>query len=308
MTVDQMEDILTRLGLPVMSNRGDEIQTTCPAHEERTGHVDHNPSLWINAETGAFICFSCQFKGGVSTLISYTQQISFEDASEWISSADGLGRRLERVVSPKPTFEEVNEVTESMLSAFTQPTAAMLRGRGLSPASAARYGVLWDQRKDAWILPIRDPLTNTLLGWQEKGVNGRYFKNYPKGVQKSQTLFGYNCYKGGTMIVVESPLDAVRLASVNISGGVATYGALVSKTQINLMRGADRLIIAMDHDEAGVESAKSILEYSKKYNFECLFFNYSNTDQKDVGGMSSGEIQYGIENAMHSLRGVKALT
>lgn len=308
MTVEQMEDLLTRLDLPIMSVRGYEIQTICPAHLERTGHVDHNPSMWVNADTGAFICFSCQFKGGTTTLISYITKIPFDQASGWIESADGLGKRLERVVSPSPTFEEVTTVTESMLSAFTQPTAEMLRGRGLSPASAAKYEALYDPRKNAWVLPIREPLTGALLGWQEKGVDGRHFRNYPKGVQKSRTLFGYRTYAGGTMTVLESPLDAVRLHSVGIVGGVATYGSLVSTEQVNLIRGAERVLVAMDHDEAGRESSKKMLEFSKKYGFECLFFNYSETDQKDIGGMSASEIRYGIENARHSLRGERALT
>lgn len=308
MTTDQMEDILTRLGLAVVNIRGDEVQTECPAHLERTGHVDHNPSMWINADSGAFICFSCGFKGNTQYLISYVQGIEYEAASEWLSGVDGLQLRLERAVLAKPEREEPETITESMLSAFKRPTVEMLRGRGLSPASADKYEVRYSESKDAWILPIRDPLSNALLGWQEKGVHGRYFKNYPKGVQKSRTLFGYNTYKGGTMIVVESPLDAVRLSSVNVFGGVATYGSMVSKDQINLLRGSDRVIVAMDHDEAGRESSKAILEYSRIYGFECLFFNYSQTDQKDVGGMSSGEILFGVENARHSLRGERALT
>jgi len=303
-----MEDLLVRLGLDVVSTRGYEVQTSCPAHLERTGHIDHNPSMWVNSDTGAFICFSCQFKGGLQTLISYTQGVTYEDAAEWLTSADGLSRRLERAVAHKPTYEEVTTITESMLAAFTTPTQDMLRGRGLTMDAAEDYGVKYDSRKDAWILPIRDPLTSTLLGWQEKGVSGRYFKNYPKGVQKSNTLFGYDLYSGGDMIVVESPLDAVRLASVGISGGVATYGALVSKAQVNLLRGADRLVVAMDHDEAGVESSKALLNFSIKYGFECVFFNYSGIDCKDVGGMSKNEIVFGIDNARHSLRGERALT
>ena len=308
MTVEEMEDLLVRLDMDVINIRGDEIQSSCPAHLERTGHIDHNPSFWINSDTGAFLCFSCGFKGGVSSLISYVQNIPFESASEWLISAEGgLSRKLERAVS-KPQFEELTDISEPMLAAFSEPTPEILKRRGISPAAAARYEVLYDRRKDAWILPIREPISNSLLGWQEKGVTGRYFNNYPKGVQKSQTLFGYSAYQGGDMIVLESPLDAARLLSVGVTGGVATYGAIVSKTQINLIRGADRVIIAMDHDDAGREASMALLEASRSMGFECLFFDYSHTDQKDVGGMSKSEILEGLENAKHSLRGYKALT
>lgn len=309
MTVEEMEDLLSRLNMDVVSTRGDEVQAACPAHLERTGHIDHNPSFWINSDTGAFICFSCGFRGGVSSLIAYVQNIPFESASEWLISAEGgLSRKLERAFNNTPKFEEVSDISESMLAAFIDPPSAALKSRGITDLAAAAYGIRYDARKDAWVLPIRDAISGSLMGWQEKGLKGRYFNNYPKGVQKSLTLFGYHAYRGGDMIVLESPLDAARLASVGVLGGVATYGAIVSKAQINLIRGADRVIIAMDHDDAGREASMALLEASKSMGFECLFFDYSHTDQKDVGGMSRSEIIHGLENAKHSLRGYKALT
>jgi DNA primase len=312
MTVEEMEDVLLRLGMDVVSTRGDEIQSFCPAHEERTGHPDRNPSFWINADTGAFICFSCQFKGGVQSLISYAAGIEYEDASGWLTSGEGgLSKKLERAMNRAPKFEEVTEVTESMLSAFVEPPTSILRPRGLSMESTWYYGVKYDPRKDCWIIPIREPLTGKLLGWQEKGAHGRYFNNFPKGMQKSGSLFAYNesmLLDVDTVIVVESPLDVLRLHSVGVMGGVATFGALVSKEQINLLRGAPRLIVAMDHDDAGRASAEMFLQNSARLGFECLFFDYSHTDQKDIGGMSKDEILLGLENAKHSLRGLRAIS
>ena len=74
MTVDEMKDTLTRLDVEYYSIRGDEIQAECPAHEERTGHKDRNPSFYINADTGAFICFSCGWKGSLYTLVTVSYQ------------------------------------------------------------------------------------------------------------------------------------------------------------------------------------------------------------------------------------------
>lgn len=306
MTTDEMEDLLSRLGMEVVSVRGDEVQSYCPAHKERTGHEDRNPSFYINADNGAFICFSCQFKGNTNGLISYVQQIPFEEAQAWITSDAGLSVRFERI-DRKPHFEEVTDFSPAMIEAFTQPTDEMLKGRGIKRSVAEFYGLRYDSRRDSWIIPIVDPW-NHLIGWQEKGVSSRYFNNFPKGVKKSSTLFGYHQYTGGTMVVVESPLDVARLASVGVDGGVATYGSYLSTEQINLMRGADRLLIAMDHDDAGRESSMRILEATTKMGFDCLFFDYSHTTCKDVGGMSKLDILTGIENAKHSVRGFKALT
>jgi DNA primase len=305
MTVDDMKDTLTRLGIEYYSERGDEVQAACPAHKERTGHEDRNPSFYINADSGAFICFSCQWKGNVYTLINYVH--GDVDADTWLNSANGLSLRIQRLTKETPKIQEQTHITESMLSAFIAPPLSVLQGRGLTQGAANHFEILWDEHNKNWIIPIRDVFTNKLLGWQEKGYDRRYFRNYPAGVQKSQALFGYNRYTTGNMIVVESPLDVIRLASLGISGGVATYGSLVSTAQFKLIRGGNRVIFAMDNDEAGKASTLNLYNLCKQSEKEAWFFNYNYLDVKDVGGMSLDEIRYGIDNAKHIIHGLKVI-
>lgn len=309
MTVEEMEDTLSRLGIETVSTRGDEVQGYCPAHLQRTGKADRNPSWFINADTGAHICFSCDFKGSLYSLISYVQGIDFESAKNWAGSPSDLASKFERLTKPKKTnpIEEQTYITESMLDAFVTPPDFALQARGLTAEAAVAYDVRWDRHKENWIIPIRDPYTNKLLGWQEKGHKTRYFNNYPAGVHKSKTLFGFNNYVEGDMIVVESPLDVVRLASVGIKGGVATYGASVSIAQFNLIRSGQRIIIAMDNDTAGRSSSESILALCRDMNVEAWFFNYADNDLKDVGGMSLNEINTGLTTAKHIIHGLKAI-
>jgi len=308
MTSEDMEDLLDRLGIEVIGSRGSEVQGACPAHLERTGHVDHNPSWFINSDTGAHICFSCGFKGGLYSLISYTQGIEYEKAREWIGAEDDLIVKYDRAVREKKNeLPEQTIITESMLAAFVEPPEEALLSRGLTPSMAREYGLLWDRLRESWIIPVRDAVTGSLCGWQEKGYKTRHFNNYPKGMKKNVSLFGYQQYSGGDMIVVESPLDVVRLASVGIRGGVATFGCSVSTPQINVIRGADRVIFAMDNDDAGKQSNKELLNACKSYWFEAWFFDYSHTDCKDIGGMSKSEILDGLRSAKHMLHGDKAL-
>lgn len=306
MTIEEMTDTLSRLGIETVDSRGYEINGYCSAHEERTGHIDRNPSWWINADSGAFICFSCGWKGNLYSLISYMQDIEIGKVQDWLGSATSLVTRFERLKVPvRPPIEEVTRVTESMLSAFTSVPTEALEVRGLSASSSEEYGLRWDARNKNWIIPIREPITNKLLGWQEKGFDRRYFKNVPAGIKKSNALFGYDQYQGGTMIVVESPLDVIRLASIGIKGAVAVFGAMVSTAQVNLIRGADKIIFAMDNDDAGKSSSASLLETCKEMGIECWFFNYGEIDVKDVGAMSRAEILSGLQTAHHMLRGVK---
>jgi hypothetical protein len=305
MTVDEMKDTLTRLGIEYYSERGDEVQAACPAHKDRTGHEDRNPSFYINADSGAFICFSCQWKGNVYTLVNYIH--GDVDANTWLNEGGGLSMRMERITRVVPNIQEQTHITESMLSAFTAPPEDALRSRGLTKEAAQYFDLLWDARNKNWVIPIRDVVTNKLLGWQEKGYDQRYFRNYPTGVQKSQALFGYGQYVSGDMIVVESPLDVVRLASLGFTGGVATYGALVSSAQFNLIRGGERVVIAMDNDEAGHKSSMNLYTLCREMDKEAWFFNYNHLDVKDIGGMSLDEVRFGIDNAKHIAKGWRAV-
>ena len=303
MTIEEMKDTLNSLGLEVNDTRGDEIQINCPAHKERTGKEDRNPSLWINADSGAFICFSCQWKGNIYTLIEQVGGVAGGgnvDVAARVESS--LRSRFQRLTNPKEIkHEEPVIIHESMLSAFKGVPNFICLSRGLLPDVAWKYGVRWNSNDKSWIIPIRDPLTNKLMGWQEKGHERRIFKNTTR-VKKSDALFGYDLYEGGDMIVVESPLDVIRLASVGFPGGVAVYGCIVSDVQFNLIRGGKRVIFAMDNDKAGNEATRDLLKRSKEAGLECWLFNYSQTDMKDVGGMSQAEIVWGLENATHMLR------
>jgi DNA primase len=308
MTLDEMTEVLSRLDIEVIGNRGDEIQAHCPAHVERTGKEDRNPSWYINADSGVHNCFSCGWKGSLYSLVSYVTGTDYDKATEWLGSSDGLLAKFNRITrEAQAKIEEPSRITESMMSAFTNVPLEVAKARGLSVVDCEVYGVRWDDRNNNWIIPIRDPISNKLLGWQEKGHDRRYFKNVPSGVKKAVTLFGYNQYKRGDMIVVESPLDVVRLASVGITGGVATYGAIVSHPQFNMIRGADRIIFAMDNDDAGRASSRALLNMCHEFGAEAWFFDYGSLDVKDVGGMSLDEIQSGLENAKHMIKGDKAI-
>jgi 5S rRNA maturation endonuclease (ribonuclease M5) len=314
MRIDEMERVLTRLNIEPIQERGDEILALCPGHKELTGREDRTPSWWINAETGAHICFSCGFKGNIWSLIATVQGLKdanglldYADAKDWFYlSFDGISLlSQDDDQDDEPVFKEVTEIGESRLALFTLPPEHALKARGFTVQAADKQELLWDPKHSNWITTIRDPHTNKLLGWQEKGFSRRYFNNYPAGVKKSSTLFGLNQYRGGRMIVVESPLDVVRLESVGITGGVSTYGSMISNIQLNLIREADEIVFALDNDESGVNASKAILESSIKHGYEVRFFNYEGIDMKDVGGMSKAEILKGLETAKHSVHGMR---
>lgn len=138
------------------------------------------------------------------------------------------------------------------------------------------------------------------MGWQEK--KGHTFFNRPNDVRKSASLFGFNRLSPGqTAILVESPLDAVRIASIGIPGAVASYGAMVSDVQMRMIKQrASSLILALDNpfvDRAGREAADQIYRRWTAFGMKIKIFDYSGVTAKDPGEMSADEIEAGINNA-----------
>jgi len=274
-----VESVLLRLGIEV-DQRNDELLGLCPMHLERTGRADSRPSWSMNVETGVHHCFSCGYRGTLLTLVAEINEfetqwgrLDFEAAKDWLRqnievNFELIAKQLEEAKNSYIPVQPVLEMSEARLAIFDGvPPDWALSARGLTADACVKHSVKWDAKQQGWITPIRNPENNRLMGWQEKGQVNRYFRNRPTGVQKSKTLFGLDVWSSGTMIIVESPLDVVKLSSLGIEGGVSTFGASISQDQVDLMRRADKLIIAFDNpsiDPAGEKASRDMLARTKK--------------------------------------------
>ena len=313
---------LIRLGIDA-EQRNSELLGYCPMHLERTGREDHNPSWSMNVETGVHHCFSCGYKGTLLTLVAEVcdfktewNRLDFNAAKEWLRAhieidLELLVKQMEEARNSYVSMPKPVEMSEARLAVFNVVPDWAMSARRLSPTACELYGVLWDTRQEAWITPIRNPKTGALMGWQEKGQKTRLFRNRPTGVAKSTTMFGLDCWLGGPLLVVESPLDAVRVVSAKIGiHGASTFGVSVSDAQVMLMRQSTKLIVAFDNptiDTAGEKAAKDMFRRSKQEGFECWFFNYGDSGAKDIGDMDDDQVRWGIENARHCVFGESAI-
>ena len=305
---------------------GDELQALCPMHFKRTGKADGNPSWSINENSGLHLCFSCGYKGNLLSLICDIKGFTstwgaattpdFEAAKYWLLTSaalepEDLLKALEKSRN-RAKYEPPVPMSEARLAVFSSPPDEPLLRRRLAPDACDLYEVLWDWRKQNWITPLRDAHTDELLGWQEKGEYERYFKNRPRQMKKSLTLFGkqmigWNDTK--IVVVVESPLDAVRVFGATDIPAVATCGSFVSDEQIQLLSNAHTVIWALDNpyvDKAGRAACASLLKQSARYGVNAKFFNYDGLTVKDPGEMSNHEIRDSIEAAVDAMYGPQA--
>lgn len=289
---------LAELGVNVVreceKESGAEVLAHCPMHQARTGKEDRHPSFWVNATTGCFICFSCQYQGAFSQLVCDALDLTHAEAGRWIvTRRRGQGRKRREIVHRVEKYV----VSEPEYARLPEPPLDELKARGLTRIAAQAYGVRW--RDGAWILPIRNQWGD-LMGWQEK--RGHTFFNRPDEVKKSMSLFGWSRFTPGSVaILVESPLDAVRIGSIGIHGALASFGASVSDVQMRLIKQrASSLILALDNpfvDRAGREAADQLYRRWTAFGMPIKIFNYRDMKGKDPGELTRQEIERGIETA-----------
>lgn len=300
--------VLDELGITVLRVTGEEAIAHCAMHAERTGKPDRHPSWSCNTETGAFNCFSCGWSGPFLRLVADLLSLSRDAADDWIRQRGGIivaRRLLERGKSRETPQDDgrVFHVTEADMALFTAPPGPSLTEWGITREACRKYGVLWDEQHSMWITPIRNA-GGRLKGWQEK--NPRHFRNVPVAVAKSRYLFGGHLLQPGQQVVLlESPLDAVRLASVGVPGAVSSYGAHVSEEQMQFLFGitgsTGRIIIAMDNDTDGKKASQLIKERYPGMGTRLAFYRYRG-DEKDPGEQSGADIRYGVDHAFSTLR------
>lgn len=289
------------LGIDVVRVTGDEAWALCPSHSER------RPAWSVNLETGEHSCFACGFHGSFLHLVKFMRGIERdpegdEKAREWIRKRGGIEVAYRKLHGSERRKEKAEVITEADLALFDDPPQSALKDRDVDIESCHVYGVLWDGTTDRWILPVREPYTNLLRGWQEKGDG--VFLNRPKNLEKSHTLFGFHLLKGlDTAYLEESPLDCVRLHTYSVDGAVSGYGAAVSEIQMRLLADTvPNLVVCLDNDEAGLKMERRIFQ-EYRHAFRGLYFaDYSHTDKKDHGDMSVEEIEDTLTHKVSALR------
>ena len=311
--------LLLELDIETAEVKGVEHYALCPFHD------DSRPTTFsVNGRSGAYFCFSCGERGGLIELIAHQRGLylrtrgpngekilDYASAETWLRDK---GQTLEGL-HELPDWEREQpqerrpEMGEALLAIYTDPPVQPLLRRRLDLDACRQHGVLWYPKNRSWILPVRDPYSRGLWGWQEKQEYERGFSNYPPGIKKSRTLFGLDCLVGTRMVLVESPLDAVRLTSCGVTGAVSSYGAVVSEAQIDLiLEHADELVVAFDNpatDDAGKKASLEILSGLSK-RIDLRFLDYS-SGVKDIGDMKmDSDVRSAVANAKHAWRGKRA--
>ena len=287
-----LASVLQTAGVELTRVNERELTGRCPVHVRTIGREDKSPSWSMNASSGLWICFSCGARGTLSALLREMSGDDSISAQQFLINAG-----MQRLTASSDGVEDVPVLVDrDAFFQFERVSNKRCHGRNLDPEIVYRFGVRWNQRNKSWAIPIISPL-GQLQGWQEKKPG--WVRNFPVGVKKGQTLFGVERVRSTTIILVESPLDVVRFAGVfDKPNAVASFGATVSSEQIRLLTHvADRVVVAMDNDEAGAAASKYIYKAMDTPRRGVRWWNYNGCSAKDIGEMTDDEIERGLATA-----------
>jgi DNA primase len=292
-----VESVLFDLGVSVIRLSGDEVVAKCPMHEIRTGRPDSNPSWSINAVSLAHYCFSCGYAGSLSSLYRDLSGSVPEDLEWSIKKSSVLSAFAQSASPPEPVGPSVNEWVLS--NSFRDMPQPLLDIKRLLRQSVDAFGIKWDPTRKMWVIPIRSP-SGDLMGYQFRRKGS--VLNHPKGMEKSKTLFGFHLVDGDRAVIVESPLDVVRLHGAGVPS-IATFGAGISQEQLSIISRNIRFVVAgMDNDAAG-KSANRVLGSLRSMGCVVVPFDYGRLGgAKDPGDAKSDSVLREIWESSLSLQ------
>jgi DNA primase len=260
----------------------------CPYHNNY-----RTPSAVVSKGNGHINCFSCQESKSLVELVMFLTKKTFFEAARFIDSMktdSDITDVLDNMLKIEPEYEPYDELMIKRLhsQALNSPRAMRYyEGRRISLDSVNKFSLGYSENQDMVIIPMMNPAGNMFVGFVARSVEGKDFKNTPK-LPKSKILFNLNrAKKYDTVYVVESSFDAIRLDQNGIAA-VATLGANVSRTQIDLLvKYFNNIIVIGDNDDAGKSMQEKILD--KVGNRATLISIPSRF--KDIGDMTDNDIK-----------------
>lgn len=284
---EQIERVLSDSGIDIESEVDSHYIIFCPFHFN-----NRTPAGEVDKVSGRFFCFSCHHTVDIIELVMHISGKTYFESIRFIKNKQ-IPNNFEKDINKKLiTKTEFIEFDNSVIKKLNNNLISSKRAneylshRKINDYSKNKFTIGYSEKQDMITIPVHSP-DGILVGFVGRSIDGKEFKNTPK-LPKSKTLFNLHRVKSSSKIyVVESSFDVIRLDQCGLPA-VATLGANVSNTQIDLLKKYfyDIIIIA-DNDEAGgnmkqkiieqIGSRVSVINLDKKY--------------KDVGDMDNDQIK-----------------
>lgn len=242
-------DILEDRGLDV-KHTSDQLVMPCPICS------DHKPRLYVNPETGLWICHNCDARGNMLTLL---EQVAGYDPVEayHVAQKVGIKQKIKPQMVQAPLPIDLPEGYTPLTRDDTRswPYIAYLMRRNV-PWEGFGYTLIG---KPAYrvIIPVLEH--GAVQGWVARAITD---DRIPKIINAPQMESGRLLYNVDAVrmepdiVVVEGPFDALALPK----RAVATFGAKMSALQRIKLRALTRNLTMMwDTDDAGIKATVKVV-------------------------------------------------
>ena len=271
----------------------------CPFH-----HNTGSPAMTVNRNSGLWCCHNpaCAQRGNLEGLVMRSMDGTFQDAKRMINR---LYTKVDYVkiieeVKPPELVEFDNELIERLARDFpNSPGNTYMNGRGFTDETLRFFNVGFSNLRQAVTVPMyaEDGMP---LGFVGRHIVGKRFEN-SFGLPKSKSLWNINNAKrnSGSIIVVESSFDAMKVHQAGYSNVVAALGGSLSQHQVKqLERYAETVIILTDNDKPGRALGEKIQEnVRRRIRWGCIGPELYPRGVKDATDMTEAEIRQVLLNS-----------
>ena len=278
--------LIDLIGARNINDTGDELIHSCQLNFGLHKNGDQNPSASLNKNTLLFNCFTCG-GGSIIWLVVNVLNISRDQAilelKNYISGAKDIPiekfiERLNKLFKGDQTGRvDIPVYNERILDLYVGDTSYFsVRGVNTEIQQRMKLGINKKLEKtyDDKIIEVERVIiphfmNRKLVGWvarkTDNSLNVAKYKN-SKGFPRQHWLFNYdNCEGMSEVYVVESPMSVLVLLSRGIENVVATFGAKVTKTQLDLLREFPTVIVFMDGDAPGRQAQHNVIDGLREY-------------------------------------------
>ena len=302
-----LRSILRSCNVEIVSETGTDFLCLCPFH-----HNTDSPAFAVSYSKGLYICYNqnCNSAGTILDLVmELTQRNNFEALrfiqSNKLTSAEILEEELKELLDEKPEFTEFSqEILDKLFRDLKNSKEAKdyFLSRKIDTEAMEYFKLGYSTVQNMVTVPLHSP-DGLPVGIIGRSIQGKSFKNSPN-LPRNKTMFNLHRAKreGGTIIMVESSFDAIRLWQAGYPNAVATLGGSISDINIqHLNKYASTIIVMTDNDNAGRALGHTIANKLKNKNILWASYDYGIVyphSAKDVGDLTDEEIKQCIKNAI----------
>ncbi|MEJ7630787.1 MAG: toprim domain-containing protein [Nocardioidaceae bacterium] len=257
----QIPSVLQAAGvLDGLRRRGDRLVGPCPIHGG-----DNPTAFSVDLRLNRWFCFTgCSAGGDVVDLVRRLHRVGFRDAAALLAGLSATG--ASPLPAASPTDRPVEPFRPFRRAIPLNPESSFLRGKGISPATAAHHDV-GAYAGDGWLkgcvgLRLHDP-TGGPLGYLGRALVPTHLGRWkvPPRLPKAQILYNYHRVAARRpppiLAVTECPWGVLRLAQLGIPA-VALLGVHLSPVQRELLARSERVVLILDGDPPGITAAARI--------------------------------------------------